>query len=137
MSYGVSAALQTAVFQALSNDLTLQGLVGDAIYDAAPTGLVSALYISLGPEDVTDASDKTGYGAYHEFSVSVVADTAGFLLAKEAAVAISDILVDADFALSRGKLVFLTFLSARARHAQDSDVRRIDLRFRARVQDAY
>ena len=135
MSYGVTAALQTAVFQALVADPTLSGLVGGAIYDAAPPGTLPQLYVSLGPEDVTDASDKTGHGARHEFVVSVVADTAGFLTAKQVATAISDVLVDADLTLSRGTLVGLFFVSAKERSVRDSDVRRIDIRFRARVED--
>ncbi|MBU2935638.1 MULTISPECIES: DUF3168 domain-containing protein [Pacificibacter] len=135
MSYGVSAALQTAVFQSLSADVTFTGLVGSAIYDAAPTGTVPSLYVSLGPEDVTDASDKTGHGARHEFVISVVSDTAGFLTAKGVAAAISDVLVDADLTLSRGRLIGLYFVSAKARRVQDSDVRRIDIRFMARVED--
>ena len=135
MSYGVAAALQTAVYGALTADAVLSGLVGSAIYDAAPTGSLPALYVSLGPEDVTDASDKTGHAAVHEFTVSVVSDSAGFLTGKQVAAAISDVLVDADLTLTRGALIFLTFVSARARRVQDSDVRRIDLRFRARVKD--
>lgn len=135
MSYGVSAALQSAVFQALSNDVTLTALVGGAIYDAAPSGTVPSLYVSLGPEDVTDASDQSGHGARHEFIVSVVSDTAGFLTAKDVAAAISDVLVDADLTLTRGTLVGLYFVSAKARRVQDSDVRRVDIRFMARVED--
>ncbi|WP_417263074.1 DUF3168 domain-containing protein [Celeribacter sp.] len=135
MSYGVAAALQTAIYQAMVADATLAGLVGTAIYDAAPTGTLPSLYVSLGPEDVSDASDKTGAGARHDFTVSVVSDTAGFLTAKQVATAISDVLVDADLALSRGTLVGLYFVSAKARRVQDSDVRRIDMKFRARVED--
>ncbi|WP_226550439.1 DUF3168 domain-containing protein [Celeribacter naphthalenivorans] len=135
MSYGVAAALQTAIYQAMVADATLTGLVGTAIYDAAPTGTLPSLYVSLGPEDVSDASDKTGAGARHDFTVSVVSDTAGFLTAKQVATAISDVLVDADLALSRGTLVGLYFVSAKARRVQDSDVRRIDMKFRARVED--
>ncbi|WP_417277853.1 DUF3168 domain-containing protein [Celeribacter sp.] len=135
MSYGVAAALQTAIYQALVADATLAGLVGTAIYDAAPTGTLPSLYVSLGPEDVSDASDKTGAGARHDFTISVVSDTAGFLTAKQVATAISDVLVDADLALSRGRLVGLYFVSAKARRVQDSDVRRIDMKFRARVED--
>lgn len=135
MSYAVSAALQVAVYQLLSTDVTLSGLVGGAIFDAAPTGTVPALYVSLGPEDVADASDQTGHGARHDFTVSVVADSAGFLTAKQVAVVISDLLTEATLSLDRGSLVGLYFLSAKARRVQDSDVRRIDLKFRARVED--
>ncbi|GAA3873038.1 DUF3168 domain-containing protein [Celeribacter arenosi] len=135
MSYGVAAALQTAVYQSLVGDEILSGLVGSAIYDAAPAGTLPQLYVSLGPEDVTDASDQSGYGARHEFVVSIVADAAGFMTAKHVATAVSDNLVDADLILTRGRLVGLSFVSAKARRVQDSDVRRIDLRFRARVED--
>ena len=63
MSYGVSSALQAAVYQALVGDPALSGLVGTAIFDALPTGTLPSLYISLGPEIARDKSDKTGHGA--------------------------------------------------------------------------
>lgn len=135
MSYGVSPALQAAVYQRLAGDTALAGLVGTAIYDAAPSGIAPETYVSLGPEDVKDASDKSGGGAVHEFTVSVVTEAAGFLAAKEVAAAVSDALVDADLALTRGALVALVFLSAKARRVEDADIRRIDLKFRARVED--
>ncbi|SLN45997.1 hypothetical protein AQS8620_01890 [Aquimixticola soesokkakensis] len=135
MSYGVAAALQAAVYQTLVNDAALDALVDGAIYDAAPSGTVPSLYVALGPEDVIDASDVSGGGARHEFVVSVVSDSAGFLTAKQVAAAISDALVDVDLVLSRGTLVGLWFASAKARRVQDSDVRRIDIRFVARVDD--
>jgi len=136
MSYALAPALQSAIFAALSADTTLDGLVNGAIYDAAPPGSLPTLYVSLGDEDVRDASDKTGQGAVHEITLSVVSDTAGFLTAKDVAAVISDILIDADLALSRGRLISLSFVSAKARRVQDSDARRIDLRFRARVEDS-
>lgn len=136
MSYGVALALQQAVYQALQADPALGGLVGAAIYDAVPPGIVSGTYVSLGPEDVREASDKTGHGALHEITVSVVTDAAGFSAAKQVATAVSDVLVDAALPLARGALVYLNFHRARARRVQDADVRRIDLKFRARVQDS-
>ncbi|MCP5039087.1 MAG: DUF3168 domain-containing protein [Rhodobacteraceae bacterium] len=135
MSYGVSAALQQAVYQRLQGDATLTGLVGAAVYDAAPPGIVTGTYVSLGPEDVSEKSDMTGQGAMHEITVSVVTDEAGFKGAKEVAAAVSDALVDATLVLARGNLVYLNFHRARARRVQRADVRRIDLRFRARVED--
>jgi hypothetical protein len=135
MSYGVSAALQQAVYQRLSANSTLAALVPSAIYDTVPAGLITGTYVSLGPEDVTEKSDVTGHGALHEFSVSVVTDAAGFQGAKEVAAAISDALVDATLVLARGSLVYLNFHRARALRVEDADVRRIDLYFRARVQD--
>ena len=135
MSYGVAAALQTAIYQALTGDAVLSGLVGSDIYDAIPAGSVPALYVALGPELARDRSDKTGDGAEHEFTVSVVTDSAGFAQAKEAAAAVSDALVDADLALSRGSLVSLNFYRAKAARIGSADERRIDLIFKARVQD--
>lgn len=135
MSYGAAAALQAAVYQCLTSDVALTQLVGSAIYDAVPPGDLPELYVSLGPEDVRDRSDKTGGGAVHVFTVSVVSSAAGFASAKAAAVAVSDALVDAPLALSRGALVALAFDKARARRVQDGDIRRIDLTFRARVDD--
>ena len=135
MSYGMAAALQAAVYQQLLGDAVLSGLVGANIFDAAPTGAVPSLYVSLGAEDVKDASDKTGSGAAHEFTVSVVTDGAGFLGAKDVAVAVSDSLSGAALVLTRGRLVSLNFLKARARRVRADDVRRIDLRFRARLED--
>ncbi|WP_432449811.1 DUF3168 domain-containing protein [Aliiroseovarius marinus] len=135
MSYGVSAALQQAVYQRLTADTTLATLVSGAIYDAVPAGIITGTYVSLGPEDVREKSDMTGHGALHEITVSVVTDAAGFQGAKEVAAAVSDALVDATLILARGTLVYLNFHRARARRVEDADVRRIDLTFRARVDD--
>jgi len=135
MSYGMGAALQAAVYAHLQADSALAALVGEAIYDAAPAGTVQGLYVTLGPEDVRDRSDKDGTGAAHDFTVSVVTDAAGFAAAKAAAAAVSDALVDAALVLSRGRLVSLGFLRARARRVSSGAQRQIDLRFRARVED--
>lgn len=135
MSYGVGAALQAAVYQRLAGDGALDALVSGAIHDSIPPGTVTGTYVSLGPEDVRDASDQVGRGALHEFTVSVVTDQAGFQQAKAVAAAVSDALTGANLPLSRGRRVGLWFLSARARRVEKADVRRIDLIFRARVED--
>jgi len=57
MSYAVSAALQVAVFGALSGDAALDALVSGAIFDADPTGALPAQYVSLGAERARDRSD--------------------------------------------------------------------------------
>jgi hypothetical protein len=136
MSYGASAALQAAIFQRLSADPAVSALTGGAVYDAVPSGQIPPLYVSLGPEDVRDRSDQTGAGALHDFTVSVVSDTAGFSAAKEVAAAVSDALVGAAPPLARGRIVSLTFRGARARRVGRGTRRRIDLRFLARVADA-
>ncbi|MCU9848715.1 DUF3168 domain-containing protein [Defluviimonas sp. WL0024] len=135
MSYGAAAALQAVIYQTLTADPALDALVSGAIYDAVPPGTVTGTYVSIGPEDVRDASDQVGRGAFHEFTVSIVTDQAGFQNAKAVAAAVSDALTDATPVLARGRLVGLWFLSARARRVEKADVRRIDLMFRARVED--
>ena len=136
MSYAISPSLQTAIFQQLYTDPTLVGLVGSQIFDAIPSGAVPDIYVALGPEKVRDWSDKTGGGAVHELTISVVSQGAGFAAAKEAACAVSDALVDADLTLTRGTLVGLRFYKAAAARVGTGDTRRIDLIFRARVSDA-
>lgn len=135
MSYGVAAALQEAVYQALTGDAALATLTGGAIYDQAPAGPVDGTYVSLGDESVRDLSDQTHKGAAHRFSIQVVSDAAGFQAAKTVAGRVSDILVDAAPVLSRGRVVSLRFLAARARRVRAGQTRRIDLSFRAIVED--
>ena len=81
MSYALSAALQTAVYQQLSADTILANLVGTAIYDALPDGTLPDTYVLLGGEVVQDASDITGGGAWHRFTVSVISNGASFYAA--------------------------------------------------------
>ncbi|MEJ8560865.1 DUF3168 domain-containing protein [Yoonia sp. GPGPB17] len=135
MSYGVAAALQSAVYRRLSEDGALAALVGTDIYDALPTGALPPLYVVLGAEDVRDASDKTGAGAWHQFTVTVVTQSAGFATAKAAASAVSDALVNASLALDRGMLTSLNFHKAKAARIGTGAVRQINLTFRARVAD--
>ncbi|MFW2543526.1 DUF3168 domain-containing protein [Primorskyibacter sp. 2E107] len=134
MSYAVSAPLQAAVYARLQGDAALGALVGSAIYDALPSGTLPSLYVSLGPEFVTEASDMDGDGAWHDLTVSVITDAAGFQSAKEVAGAVSDALDDAALSLSRGRLVGLWFRKAKAKR-ETGGLRRIDLTFRARVED--
>jgi len=135
MSYGMAAALQQAVYQRLSGDAALTALVGGAVYDALPAGSLPQTYVALGPEDVRERADKSGAGAWHRFVGSVITDGAGFHAAKEVAAAVSDALSGADLSLARGRLAALHFYRARARREGTGDVRRIDLTFRARVEE--
>ncbi len=135
MSYGVSAALQEAIYQHLYNDPDVVTAVGTNVFDALPSGVLPSLYVVLGPEVVKDQSDKTGAGALHELVVSVVTDGAGFAQAKIAAAAVSDALIDADLTLSRGALISLQFYKATAARVGTGDTRQINLIFRARVAD--
>lgn len=131
MSYASSAALQSAVYAALT---AWPDLAGVTVVDAMPPGTTPGSFVLLGPEVATDQSDKTGAGAEHRFEVSVISDAAGFLPAKTIAGHVSAALVDADLTLTTGHLVSLGFLRATARRLDDGSVRRIDLQFRARVE---
>ncbi len=130
MSYGAAAALQAAVYQHLSADPALAGV---AVHDAVPSG-PPGTFVLVGPEEVRDASDKSGAGAEHRLAVSVISDGAGFLAAKTIAAAISDSLAGASLVLARGRLVSLLFQRASARRIDEGEVRRIDLTFRARIE---
>lgn len=130
MSYSASAALQTAVFQRLTG---WAGLTGVQVVDALPPTTGDGTFVLLGPETVSDQSDKSAGGAEHQFTVSVISDASGFMTAKTVAAEVSDALVGASLTLSRGSLVGLWFLRAVAKRLNTGDVRRIDLTFKARV----
>lgn len=131
MSYSAAAALQAAVYQQLT---TFPALAGVAIVDAIPSGTSLGSFVLIGPEVVTDQSDKSGAGAEHRFDVSVISDATGFLSAKTIAAGVSDALVGAALSLTTGTLVSLHFQRAVARRIDQGDVRRIDLSFRARIE---
>ncbi len=134
MSYALSGPLQAAVYAQLLADTQLAGLVGGDIYDAVPAGTLPSVYVALGPESVKEASDGSGAGAWHDFVISVVSEVAGFQSAKAVAGAVSDALDGGDLPLSRGRLIGLWFRKAKAVR-ESGGLRRIDLTFRARVED--
>lgn len=135
MSYGGAAALQAAIYQRLLAHDPLTALVGTAIHDAVPPGQAPGTYVLIGPEEVRDASDRSGPGAEHMLTVSVMTGRAGFAEAKAAAVAVSDALAGAELVLARGRLVGLWFVRAKAARAGgEGGARRIEMTFRARVE---
>lgn len=133
MSYGFAPALQEAIYQRLIADATVMELSNGAVYDAAPPGPTPGAYVTLGAEDVRDASDASGAGARHDFTVSVVSDGAGFYGIKQLAAAVSDAVLDGDLVLDAGRIVGVWFRRATAQRREKDGIRRIDLRFRARV----
>ena len=135
MSYALSGPLQEAVYAALSTDADITALVGASVFDQAPGGEIPGSYISLGEESVKDASDQVCAGAIHELLVTVVTDEPGFKTAKQVAGVVCDVLIDADLPMSRGQIVSLSFVNARAVRTKRDSRRRIDLRFRVRVDD--
>ncbi len=134
MSYAMSAALQEAIYLQLTTDAGVIAALGTDVFDAMPTGSLPTIYAVLGSEEVLDRSDVSGGGALHRLSVSIFTSSAGFVLAKEAAAAISDALVDASLVLGRGRLVGIWFERATAQRLDDGG-RSIILRFAARVED--
>ena len=132
MSYAVAAALQSALYQRLA---TAPALTGTPVYDAMPPGAGTGTYILLGPEDARDASDKTGGGAEHRVTVSVISDSAGFQAAKTVAGKVSTSLLGGSLTLTQGRVVGITFLRAVAKRIDEGVQRRIDLTFRARTED--
>ena len=134
MTYALASALQQSVFQHLTADAGVTAALGADLFDAMPTGSLPQIYAVLGSEEVLDRSDASGPGARHRFTISVFTSSAGFIVAKEAAAAICDALVDAPLTLSRGRLVGVWFERASAQRLKDGG-RSITLLFAARVED--
>ncbi len=131
MSYQAAAALQVALYDLLTD---WPALAGVQVLDAIPPGGGTGTFVLLGPEEAVDASDKSGGGAEHRFTVSVISDAQGFLAAKSVAAEVSQALVDGTPALTQGRVVGIWFQRANARRLEDGDIRRIDLTFRARIE---
>lgn len=136
MSYASGAALQAAIYEALTGDAALRAIVGAAIHDAEPDAPPD-LYVALGPERARGRSDATGSGAEHLLRVSAVTTRAGFASAKAAAARISEVLDGARLTLGRGRLASLRFHDARALRDRGARTRRVDLTFRARTDHTH
>lgn len=139
MSYLFGAGLQARIYERLSADATLAGLVGGAIHDAplepGPDGPARD-YVTLGEEMVRANDTKTSTGAIHDFTVTVHSARDGFETAKRIAAAVCASLVDAPLALDAGRLVALRFLRAGAERGPGPQKRKISMRFRAVVDAA-
>lgn len=130
-AYAHSVALQVAIYEHLSTDPAIAA----PVYDAQPSGRVPPLYVALGPEQVTDVSDGSGAGTRHEVTISVVTTEPGFAKAKTTAAAVSQALATPGISLTSGHLVGIWFRKARAYRDDKSTARRVDLTFRARIDD--
>lgn len=131
MSYAAAAALQAAIYGALTAAPALSGV---SIVDAMPPGTTPGTFILIGPEVVLDQSDGTGAGAEHRFTISVISDATGFLTAKTLAAAASTAVLGGGVSLATGSLVSIGFQRAVARRLDEGTARRIDMTFRARVE---
>lgn len=130
MSYQAAAALQTAIFGALT---AAPALAGVSVVDAMPPGTSPGTFVLIGPEVAVDQSDGTGAGAEHRFAVSVISDASGFMTAKTVAASVSQVLLSGGMTLGTGHLVSVNFQRAVAQRLDEGATRRIDLTFRARV----
>lgn len=130
MSYGVSSALQRAIFERLDG----APAVG-AVFDSAPEGALPPNYVVIGAEDVRDRSFAGGALSEHRIVLSVFGDGAGFAGVKTLAGVVSDLMLSGLPALERGRVVSQEFVRARARRLTGSARRRIDLTFRVTVED--
>jgi hypothetical protein len=137
MTYAITAALQEAVYGRLSGDSGVQELVGSAVFDAVPSGVVPVTYVVVGEEVAVGRDDSSGSVARHDIVVSILSDAAGFATAKTVAVAVSDALDGVgDLVLSRGRVVDCRFRKARARRGGSTLTRQIDMTFRVLVECA-
>ncbi|MGR3485925.1 MAG: tail completion protein gp17 [Paracoccaceae bacterium] len=125
-----SGALQAAIHAALS----APGAVAAPVRDGAPPGAAPPVHVSIGPGTVTDASDASGSGSDHRPVVSVHAQTDGFAAAHAVAAQVRAALVAAP-PVAGARVVAWGFVRAAARRDRAGD-RRIDLTFRARLDDA-
>jgi hypothetical protein len=131
MTYALAAPLQAAIYSRLTSDPALTDV---QVFDATPAGAVSAVHVVLGAEDVRDRSDKTGRAAQHRFVLTVAGDGGGFHRLKEVAGAVEAAL-HAMLPLSRGRVAFMRFERAVARRDRDGTRRRVEMTFRALLDD--
>jgi len=131
MTYALAAPLQDAVYDRLKGHPALAGV---PVFDATPEGALSGIYVVLGSEDVRDRSDKTGRAAQHRFVLTVAGADGGFRALKETAAAVEAAL-GAGLTLARGHVAFLRFERAVARRDRDGTRRRVEMTFRALLDD--
>lgn len=134
MTYAMGESLQIALYDRITSDPEIDALVGGAVYDSVPDAAPD-LFVAFGPEQVSGRSDATGNGAIHQVRISVVTRRNGYIAAKAVAARVSDALVNSAMPLSRGRLVSMRFIRAQARRDEGEGTRRIDLWFRASVDD--
>lgn len=130
MSYR-GAALQSALHGWLTG---LPDLADIPVMDAIPPGQAPTTYLLIGPEEVRDASDKSGQGADHRITISVISEAAGFLSAKTAAETLAATLDGAELPVAQGRVVSVRFQRAVARRLEAGAARRIDLTYRVRIE---
>lgn len=111
--------LQTAVFNALDNDVPLKAKV-NAIWDEADAGAPFP-YIAMGDGSVSDLSGKTESLSEHEFTIHIWSDANGRMETKEIMTLVHSALHLIPLTLTTQKLIYLRFVSAEDRRETSSN----------------
>lgn len=138
MSIVLSASMQAALFETLVTDPALSALIGDAVYDATPAtdgSVPMGEYLTIGTGDIRPFDTATSAGGVHDFDVTVHSASEGFSKAKLVAAAVGQALSDAALPIAGGTTVALRFVRARAKRGAAPELRRIELRFRAVLEE--
>lgn len=129
-----AGALQKAVFEALSADAILLGMLGGArVYDGAPRDAV-APYVHLGEMTVRDWSTSTDQGAEITFALVAWSREPGKSEVLALAGRVGAILHDAALPLDGWRLANLRHVGTETARADKLDGRRATLRFRAVIE---
>ena len=139
MTYALSWPLQQALHAKIAGDAGCVAYFGERIFDAAPPfgpdAAAEGLYLTIGDETVVDWSTASDRGARHQVTLTVHAPRHGYAEAKQAAAAVSDVLLDGTLAPTRGRIVGAWFLGARTRRSEGDALRRIEMRFGISLED--
>lgn len=139
MTCALSWPLQQALHAAIAGDAGCAAHFGPRIFDAAPPferdGAAEGLYLTIGDETVADWSTASDRGARHQVTLTVHAPRHGFAEAKQAAAAVSDVMLDGPLAPARGRVVDARFVGARTRRAEGDALRQIEMRFSITLED--
>jgi hypothetical protein len=139
MTYALSWPLQQALHAAIAGDAGCASFFEERIYDAAPPfgpdAAAEGLYLTIGDETVVDWSTASDQGARHQVTLTVHAPRHGFAEAKQAAAAVSDLMLEGTLRPARGRVVDARFVGARTRRAEGDALRRIEMRFSIVLED--
>lgn len=139
MTYALGWPLQEALYAALSADAECAAFFGTRIHDApprfGPDAEAEGLYLVIGDERVRDWSTASDEGAVHQVRLDVYAPRRSFAEAKQAAAAVSAVVLNGALALTRGRVVNARFVDARTGRAENDSLRRIAMRFRITLED--
>jgi hypothetical protein len=105
---GAGLALQGALYDALTGDVALSGLV-EGVFDGPAAG-AALPYVTIGPDLVTDRSTKTGTLREHRYAVTVWAAGESVAAVKPAMAAIEAAVLGMAPALEGWRLVRNDFL---------------------------